>query len=72
MQFSFKCCLKYYNHNFDFSKAIPFKFSNPLVFSWFLDLLGNLGNVKEKPIRKTCLSREKKRLAPRIYLAKLC
>ena len=36
-----------------------------LVFSRFLDLRGNLGIVKEKPTRKTCFSREKKRLAPR-------
>ena len=28
----------------------------------------NLGNVKEKPSRKTCFSREMKRLALRIYL----
>ena len=41
-----------------------------LEFSRFLDLRGNLGNVEEKPTRKTCSSREKKRLAPRIYLAK--
>ena len=33
----------------------------------FLDLRGNLGTVKEKPTRKTCFSREKKRLATRIY-----
>ena len=39
-----------------------------LVFSRFLDLRRNLGNFK----RKTCFSREKKRLAPRIYLAKFC
>ena len=43
-----------------------------LVFSRFFDLRGNLGNVKEKPTRKTCFSREKKRLTPRIYLAKFC
>ena len=43
-----------------------------LVFSRFLDLHGNLGIVKEKPTRKTCFSREKKRLAPRIYQAKFC
>ena len=45
-----------------------------LVFSRFLDLRGNLGNVKEKPTRKTCFSREKKRLAPRTstHLAKFC
>ena len=43
-----------------------------LVFSRFLDLLGNLGIVKDKPTRKTCFSREKKRLAPRIYQAKFC
>ena len=30
-----------------------------LVFSWFLDLLGNLRIIKEKPTRKTCFSREK-------------
>ena len=33
---------------------------------------GNLGNVKGKPTRKTCFSREMKRLAIRIYLAKFC
>ena len=43
-----------------------------LVFSRFFDIRGNLGNVKEKPTRKTCFSREKKRLAPRIYQAKFC
>ena len=43
-----------------------------LVFSRFFDLRGNLLNVKEKPTRKTCFSREKKRLAPRIYQAKFC
>ena len=43
-----------------------------LVFSRFLDLHGSLGNVKEKPAKKTCFSREKKRLALRIYLAKFC
>ena len=43
-----------------------------LVFSRFFDLRGNPGNVKEKPTRKTCFSREKKRLTPRIYLAKFC
>ena len=32
-----------------------------LVFSRFLDLRGNLGIVKEKPTRRTCFSREKKR-----------
>ena len=30
-----------------------------LVFSRFFDICGNLGNVKEKPTRKTCFSREK-------------
>ena len=35
-------------------------------------LVGNLGNVKEKPTREICFYREKKRLAPRIYLAKFC
>ena len=43
-----------------------------LVFSRFLDLRGNLGNVKEKPTSKTCFSREKKRFAPRIYQVKFC
>ena len=43
-----------------------------LVFSRFLDLRGNLRIVKEKPTRKTCFFREKKRLALRIYQAKLC
>ena len=38
----------------------------------FFDIRGKLGNAKEKPTRKTCFSREKKRLAPRIYLAKFC
>ena len=41
-------------------------------FSRFLDLRGNLGIVQEKLTRKTCFSREKKRLAPRIYQAKFC
>ena len=41
-----------------------------LVFSRFLDLNRNLGNVKEKPTRKTCFSCERKRLAPRVYQAK--
>ena len=41
-----------------------------LVFRRFLDLCGSLGIVKEKPTRKTCFSREKKGLAPRIYQAK--
>ena len=43
-----------------------------LVFSRFLDLGGNLGIVKEKPTRKTCFSREKKRIASPIYQAKFC
>ena len=43
-----------------------------LIFSRFLELRGNLGIVKEKPTRKTCFSREKKRLAPRIYHAIFC
>ena len=42
----------------------------PVYF--FLDLRGNLGIVREKPTRKTCFCREKKRLAPRIYQAKFC
>ena len=43
---------------------------NRLVFSRFFYIRGNLGNVKEKPTRKTCFSHEMKRLALRIYLAK--
>ena len=43
-----------------------------LVFSRFFDIRGNLESVKEKPTRKTCFSREQKRLAPRIYQAKFC
>ena len=43
-----------------------------LVFSRFFYIRGNLGNAKEKPTRKTCFSREMKRLALRIYLAKFC
>ena len=35
-----------------------------LVFSQFLGLPGNLGFVKEKPIRKTYFSRGKKDSAP--------
>ena len=41
-----------------------------LVFSRFFDIRRNLGNVNKKPTRKTCFSREKKRLALRIYQAK--
>ena len=43
-----------------------------LVFSRFFDIRVNLGNVKEKPTRKTYFSREMKRLVLRIYLAKFC
>ena len=48
------------------------KYETRLVFSRFFEIRGNLGNVKEKPTRKTCFSREKKRLALRIYQAKFC
>ena len=41
-----------------------------LVFSQFFSIHGNLRNLKEKPTRKTCFSREMKRLALRIYLSK--
>ena len=37
--------------------------------SWFSDIRGNLGHVKEKPARKICFSREMKR--PHL-LAKFC
>ena len=40
-----------------------------LVFSQFFDIRGNLGNAKEKPSRKTCLSCKMKRLALSINLA---
>ena len=44
-----------------------------LVFSrFFVYFRGNFGDVKEKPTRKTCFSRDKKRLTPSIYLAKFC
>ena len=43
-----------------------------LVFSRFMELRGNLGIVKEKPTGKTFFSREKKRLAPRIYQTRFC
>ena len=43
-----------------------------LIFSRFFDIHRNLGNVKDKPNRKTCFSREMKRLAWRIYLTKFC
>ena len=46
-------------------------FTRPVV-SQFLDLRGNLENVKEKLTRRTCFSREKKRLAACIYQAKFC
>ena len=42
-----------------------------LVFSRFFDIRGNLGNVKEKPTRKT-FCREMKRRALCIYFAKFC
>ena len=48
------------------------KLKTRLVFSRFLNLHGSLENVKEKPTRKTCFFREKKRLAPHIHLAKAC
>ena len=43
-----------------------------LGFGQFLDLRGNLGNLKKKLTRKTYFSREKKRLASHIYLVKFC
>ena len=49
---------------------INLHFNHRLVFSRFFDFRGNLGNVKEKPTRKTCFCREMKRLALCIYLAK--
>ena len=52
------------------NNPVPFNLWRRQVFSWFLDLCVNLEIVKEKPTRKTCFSREKKRLAPRIYQAK--
>ena len=49
-----------------------FFFQHKLVFSRFFDIRGNLGNVKDKPTRKTCFSPEMKRQALRMYLAKFC
>ena len=49
-----------------------FQYLFRLVFSRFLDLRGNPRIVKAKPTKKTCFSRETKRLAPRIYQAKFC
>ena len=47
--------------------------ANPgLVYSHFLELHGNLENVKGKPTKKTCFSSEKKRLTERIYETKFC
>ena len=63
-------------HGFKVQRVLIKRFSfqklSRLVVSRFLDLRGNLGIVKEKPTKKTCFSREKKHLAPCIYLAKLC
>ena len=58
------------NYLFPFERLTSLKLSIfprylRLVFSRFLDLRRNFGDVN--PIRKTCISREKKRLAPRIY-----
>ena len=58
--------------NFHLAKNKKPRTTNRLEFSRFLDLRGNLGNVKEKPTRKTCFSRGKKRLATRNQLAKFC
>ena len=41
-------------------------------FSWFLDFCGILGNVKEKPTRKTRFFCEKKRIGPHIDQSKFC
>ena len=43
-----------------------------LLIDSVFDFRENLGNFKEKPTRKNCFSREIKRLALRIYLAKFC
>ena len=45
--------------------------SSRLVFGRFFDLRGHLGNVEEKPTRKSCFSREKKHLTLCIYLCKI-
>ena len=59
-------CNFYFNNNI-FAKS---SYNNiRLVFSRFLDLHRNLEIVKEKATRKTCFSREEKRLPPRIYQA---
>ena len=43
-----------------------------LVFIRFFDICRNLGNAKEKPMRKICFSCEMKRLVSRIYFAQFC
>ena len=45
------------------NEAILLQSMTRLVLSRFFYILGNLENVKEKSIRKTCFSREMKRLA---------
>ena len=63
---TFDCSILYINLVFLFKRiCISGKFR--LVFSRFLDLHGNLGNVKGKPTRKICFSRGKKRLAVFMY-----
>ena len=58
---------------------INFKGQPTLVFSWFLDLRGNLENVKKEVFEKLLelrleklVSPVKRGLAPRIYLANFC
>ena len=58
---------------------INFKGQPTLVFSWFLDLRGNLENVEKEVFEKLLelrleklVSPVKRSLAPRIYLANFC
>ena len=58
---------------------INFKGQPTLVFSWFLDLRGNLENVKKEVFEKLLelrleklVSPVKRSLDPRIYLANFC
>ena len=55
---NFSNTFSYLFHNYDVTSLENIR----LVFSPFFDIRGNFGNVKEKPARKTCFSREKSAL----------
>ena len=63
---------KYHFQHINTLTLSKFFSENRLVFSRVFYIYGNLGNVKEKPTRKTYFSCEMKRQALRIYLAKVC